>query len=205
MTNDTTEQTGVRRLREVRDRLAEQSAEGTDTASARTVKVGDVVHAVATGLTIVRTTSLWGGDPALSLTKGDQFVVTQQMLDADLDRHGRPGWSGIVHDENAQFAKWGRVYVAPGPAPEGMPSWEHGSPDWAEARETARKAAHAETDPQRRAQALRRVQEVFGAAPTTSTITSIIRGDRAYEEQQQRISESAAAGVPNIGPSRGGA
>lgn len=175
-----------------------------DTASAPHVAVGDTVHAVATGLSIPRTTSLWGGDPALTLTKGDEFIVTQAMLDADVDRYGNRGWSGIVHDADAQLAKWGKVYLAPGPAPSDLPRWEYGDPQWSEDRETARRAAWSESDPERRAEALSEVKRVYGDAPTTSTVLATYRVDKAFEAQQERIRAAVANGTQNYGRSRGG-
>lgn len=168
------------------------------------VQAGDVIHALATGLSISRTASIWGGLPPLLLTRGDRIVVTEEMVAADRDRHGRPGWTSMVHDPDRQLRRWGKVFLAPGEPPEGIEPWELGSPEWAEARETARKAAWNEPNPQRRAVALDDVQRVYGAAPTTSTITATIKGDADYDAQQQRIAASATTGSPNVGPSRAG-
>lgn len=198
------EPAGVRRLREAREAAAARdTSQVSDVASVPLAKAGDVVHATATGMQLPRTTSLWGGPPSLALTRGDRVVVTEEMIAADVDRHGNPGWTALVHDPDRQVARWGRVHLAPGEPPADMQPWEYGDAEWSEQREIARKAAWSETDPQRRAEALQRVNDVYGPPPTTSTITATYKMDRAYEEQEARIAASAAAGVPNLGPSQG--
>lgn len=198
---------------EKKQRLAELTAELTaptsepaaESGAVPLVKVGDVIHATATGLTISRTASLWGGLPPLLLTRGDRIEVTAEMITADRDRHGRPGWTAMVHDPDRQLRRWGKVLLAPGEPPADMMPWEPGTSEWAEAREAARKAAWSEPNPQRRAEALEDVQRVYGAAPTTSTIIATIKGDAAYDAQQERIAASAVIGSPQVGPSRAGA
>lgn len=200
---DAAEPTGVARLRVAREaaaKLRDQPEVESDTPPV--VKVGDVVHATATGMQLPRTTSLWGGPPALLLTRGDRIIITEELIEASRDRNGNVTWPTMVHDEAAQLRRWGKIHLAPGEPPEGMQPWERGSADWAEQREIARKAAWAEVDPQRRAAALQRVTEVYGAAPTTSTVHAVHKTDRAYDEQQARIAASAATGTPNLGPSR---
>jgi hypothetical protein len=208
MSKNTEPQTpGQARLEAMRAEVAKlQSEEAStpDETSAPVVVPGDLVHVLESGMTIPRTTSLWGGAPALQLTRGDVFTVTREMIEASRDRHGNLTWPAMVHGEDAQIRRWGAVRLRPGPAPAGMHSWVYGDAQWSEERETARRAAWAETDPERRKVALQRVIETYGAAPTTSTVHAVIKGDRAYDEQQQRIAASAAAGVPNIGPSSGG-
>lgn len=154
---------GVQRLRLARERAAAlRASEPVDENPPKRVQVGDIVHAVATGLQIPRTASLWGGDPALNLRRGDTFVVTQQMLDADLDRNGKPGWSVLVHDEHGQYQRWGRLHIAPGEAPEGMQPWVLGDPDWREAREAARQRAWRIIDEQEQREAFAEIHRVYG-------------------------------------------
>lgn len=201
-TGAASEPAGVRRLREARKAAAAREASTvSDVEGVPQVKAGDVVHATATGMHLPRTTSLWGGVPALALTRGDRIVVTEEMVAADVDRNGNPGWTALVHDPDRQLARWGRVHLAPGEPPAGMMPWEYGDSEWSEQREIARKAAWAETDPKRRAEALQRVKEVYGAPPITSTVHAVYKGDVAYEAQQAAIAASAAAGALNL---RGG-
>lgn len=156
---------GVQRLRLARERAAAlRAAEPVTETTARRVQVGDIVHAVNTGLQIHRTTSLWGGDPALMLKRGDSFVVTQGMLEADLDRHGKPSWSVLVHDPDAQYAKWGKLYLAPGEAPADMEPWLPGDADWHEAREAARQRAWRIVDEQEQKAAFQEIHRRFGPA-----------------------------------------
>lgn len=202
-TVDNTESAGIRRLREAKEasaKLREQPEVESDTAPV--VKVGDVVHALATGMQLPRTTSLWGGAPALQLVRGQSFTVTAEMIEASKDRFGNVTWPAMVRDEAAQLRRWGKIHLAPGAAPQDMQPWIYGDASWSEQREIARRAAWAETNPDRRAAALAEVQRVYGAAPTTSTVHAIHKTDAAYDAQQARIAASAATGVPNLGPSR---
>lgn len=199
--NDAAEPVGVARLRAAQEAVANLQQDAA-VESPLIVQPGDVVHAVSTGLSIHRNSSLWGGTPPLTLTRGDSFVVTEEMIEAAKDRHGRPGWPSLVNDPERQLARWGRIHLAPGPTPEGMRPWTHGDADWAEQREQARQAAWKEPGPERRAAALQRVTEIYGPAPTTSSVHAIYKTDRAHDEQQARIAASAASGTPNMGPSR---
>ncbi|MFG6502512.1 hypothetical protein [Microbacterium sp. P05] len=202
---DITEPLGQRRLREARERLAIMQAQDTETVSGHSIQPGDWIHSLDEGgISIVRSTSIYGS-ASVVLYRGDEIQVDQAMLDASKDRFGNLTWPALVGDANGQIEKWGSVRLRAGRAPRDLAPWVHGSTLWVEAREIARKAAWAEPNPERRAHALRRVQEVYGAGPVTSVITSVIKADRAFEEQQARISESAATGVSNIGPSRAGA
>lgn len=156
---------GVQRLRLARERAAAlRAAEPVTETTAKRVEVGDIVHAVNTGLQIPRTASLWGGDPALILKRADSFVVTQAMLDADLDRHGRPSWTVLVHDPDAQYARWGKLYLAPGEAPADMQPWIVGDPDWREAREAARERAWRIVDEAEQKQAFQEIHRIYGPA-----------------------------------------
>ena len=202
-TVDNTEPTGARRLRAAEEAAAKlRDQDKVENESAPITQAGDIIHAVATGMHLPRTTSLWGGAPAVLLVRGQSITVTEDMIEASRDRHGNVTWPAMVHDEAAQLRRWGKIHIAPGEPPANMRPWIHGDPEWSEQREIARKAAWAETDPQRRAAALQRVTEVYGKAPTTSTITATYKGDRGFEEQQARIAASAATGTPNLGASR---
>ncbi len=66
-------------------------------------------------------------------TRGETVIVIDRMLRAAVDRHGRAGWPSLVHDENAQIARYGPVWVRGGRAPEDMDSWLPGTPEWSEA------------------------------------------------------------------------
>lgn len=156
---------GVQRLRLARERAAAlRAADPVSETTARRVEVGDVVHAVNTGLQIHRSASMFGGDPSLLLKRGDSFVVTQGMLDADLNKHGQPSWSVLVHDEAAQYAKWGKLYLAPGEAPADMEPWLPGDADWHMAREEARQRAWRIVDEQEQKEAFQAIHRKFGPA-----------------------------------------
>ncbi|MFF8187856.1 hypothetical protein ACF044_11435 [Microbacterium sp. NPDC016588] len=153
---------GVERLRLARERAAAlRAADPVDDRTVRQVEVGDVVHALAP-IMIHRSASIWGGEPALALRRADSFVVTAVMLAADVNVHGKPGWSILVHDEDAQLAKWGRVMLAPGEAPDNMEPWEHGDAFWKEARNAARDIAFKEPDETKRRELFAEISRRYG-------------------------------------------
>jgi hypothetical protein len=157
--DNTTEAAGVRRLREAREQLAELEQRRAELAGTpvteeadgpRVIAPGEQFHALADGLTIGRSAQPWSILPAIVTKRGETYTADADMIAAAVNRHGQPGWTATVHDEAAQLRRWGRVYLAPGPAPEGLESWEHGSPEWAQARAAAHAAAVAEPDAERR-------------------------------------------------------
>lgn len=115
--------------------------------------------------------------------RGQTLTLTDEMLAAS------PWISRYLGDDDAQLDRWGVVRIAPGPFPDDASRWVHGSPGWAEAREVARKAAWAETDPTRREAARAAVEREFGPAPTTSTSRDIPEHytERQAREQAERI------------------
>ncbi|UYN83234.1 MAG: hypothetical protein KIT89_11100 [Microcella sp.] len=133
-------------------------------------KPGDQVHFLVTGLTIPTSTGIM----ALShvTTRGETITITDDLIQAARDRHGAPGWPALVHDEAAQFARWGEVRFRPGPAPDDLESWTPGTPEADEAREQARRAAYAIVDDGERRKALRDIDQKFGRLQTSRTINS---------------------------------
>lgn len=203
-----TETTGQRRLREAREQAAALDTDAVnEPASPRVTQPGEWMHSVDEGgVKIMRSTSIFGA-PSVTLFRGDEIQIDAEMLEADLDRRGRPGWSGVLHDEAAQLQRWGAVRLRPGRAPRDLESWTHGSALWAEARETARREAHQLPTEQQRADALAEVARRFGPPPTTSVTlnTAKTASERAAVEQEARIRSAAAKGTANVGPSRAGA
>jgi hypothetical protein len=151
------------------------------------IQPGDTVHVLTT--ISVPTGDIFAG--SFMPERGTEFEVSAAMIEAARDRLGNPGWPALVHDEDGQLAKWGKVVFRAGPAPADLQRWTFGDPAWEEAREIARRAAHAETDPHRRAAALRLVHETYGAAPSTSKHTPAPResywAKQAEEQQARRI------------------
>jgi hypothetical protein len=195
------EPAGVRRLREARESAAarEESASADAPDAPRLPQPGEWLHSLdESGVAILRSTSIFGS-ASVTLYRGDSIQVDAAMLEADLNRFNQPGgWSALLHNEPAQVARWGAVRIRAGRAPRDLQPWTHGSPLWSERREEARRAAWAQPNPEARAEALAEVHRVFGAAPSTSTITGTIRGDADAEAQGAAIAASAAAGVPNL-------
>lgn len=212
MTNEPELTPAQQRLEDMRAEVAKLEASQSlpehpyDDARPRTAQPGEWMHCLDEGgIPIPRSASIFGA-PSVTLYRGDEIEIDAAMLEADLDRHGRPGWAALLHDDAMQVEKWGSVRLRPGRAPRDLQPWVHGSPLWSEQREAARRAAWAEPNPERRAEALAEVKRTYGDAPTTSTVlnTATTPTERAAAEQAERIAASAAAGVPNLGPSRGG-
>ena len=63
--------------------------------------------------------------------RGQELEVTQDMIDASLDRNGRT-WLQYIADEQAQLDRWGSVIMRPGAAPtnaDGTPVLSPWQPD----------------------------------------------------------------------------
>ncbi|MBD8218339.1 hypothetical protein IFU40_06800 [Microbacterium sp. CFBP 13617] len=131
----------------------------------------------------------------MTLTRGQTFVVTDALIEASRDRNGALGWPALVHDEAAQLAFWGRRMLTPADdVVEDLGVPEYGTPDWEEARETARKAAWRIEDPQERALARAAVERRFGAAPLTSSTTWSDPAERERLEEVARAADERARG-----------
>jgi hypothetical protein len=159
---------------------------------------GDQFHALESGVTILIDEGGLSGARSAVLTRSQTVTVTQAMLDAAKDRFGRPsGWVAWLHDEAEQVRQFGRVLLAPGPAPADLRSWTPGSPDWAEARAAARAAAWGEPNPAERARKLAAVEADFGPAASSSrTVATYARhpSEIAAEEQETQFAADRAAG-----------
>lgn len=207
-TNTEAETTGQRRLREAREHAAALDTAEPITPEARIPKPAEEIHFLESGRVIPLTLpEEFVGTGGHITTRGETVIVTDRMLRAAVDRHGNAGWPSYVYDEDAQIARYGSVWVRAGRAPEDMDPWLPGTPDWAEARELARREAHQLPAEQQRAEALAEVHRRFGPAPTTSVTLNTAKSasERSYDEQQIRIRAAAAQGLPNVGPSKAGA
>jgi len=101
------------------------------------------------------------------LCYGDELVVTDEVRKLNAGRDGESCFD-YLDDEDAQVRQWGRVVMRRGAWPENVSRNEPGSAEWHEAREVARKAAHAIHDERAKYKALEGVAEDFGEAPSTS-------------------------------------
>lgn len=127
-------------------------------------KAGDQVHFLESGHMIPAP----GGSGAIShsMRRGQTITLTSDLIEAARDREGNPGWPASVYDPACEW-------VQPGPAPQGMSPWSPGDPEEVEERERRRKAAWAETDDERRRNALQAVVDEFGpATPTSRTLNA---------------------------------
>lgn len=154
---------------------------------------GAVFHCLHSGAPSIST----GAFAPLQPRRAQSIEITAAMLDASRDRLGH-SWLSIIADDTAQLRRWGVVYFAPGAAPADLTSWEPGSPEHHEAREEARRAAWAIPSTRERIEALREVERVYGAAPTTSRTTQTYTEhptERAAREQAQRFAQGHREGT----------
>lgn len=206
-TNTTAESISPARLRLDAARAAlAASALATAPADAPTVEPGTVVHCLDDhGIVVPRSTSIIG-EPALHVFRGDTFTVTSEMLEASKNGAGVPGGVSLAADEVEQVRRWGKVRLRVGEAPSDLPRWTHGTAEWREAREAARKSAWSITDPDERAEARARVEQMFGPAPVTSVTLneSPDPSIAAAEAQRRRLDASGVRQVNNYAPTRRG-
>lgn len=173
------------------------------TGSARRIpSPGEQVHALRSGLIL----HLGGGGQfssrSVTLERGRTFTITAALLDANRDRHGSLDSSmlSLVHDPEAQRARYGDVMLAPGPAPDDMRPWVYGGPEWEVARDTARRRAYALPSEAERRDALAAVEREYGAARSTSQTTRIIAPgthptERAAAAQAEQIRRGIVDGT----------
>lgn len=100
---------------------------------------------------------------------GEEMSVTSELRKANTDRDGNC-WLELLDDEAAQVERWGCVMFRRGPWPEGHLRVEVGSARWHEEREAAMQAVWHIEDVAQRKEALERVRERYGLAPTSRTL-----------------------------------
>lgn len=183
--------------RERLERLRTEVAERREHApvAVPVVEAGDVIHCTDPGgILLPRSTSVFGGEPGAQLLRGDTVTVRAEWIEASRDAAGRLTWPTIVHDPDEQIRRWGRVRLAPGPFPADASRWEHGTAEWAAAREQARQAAWAEPNQERRTAALAEVAREFGPPPVTS-VTLNTAPDPSIREAEEQRARLDAGGV----------
>lgn len=174
--------------------LAARKAQAESTveqvAEPRPIKIvepGTTVHVLRGGVTV----NLGGNLPSSTvvLERGRTFTVTAEMIALTKNRNGELGGVALAVDEDEQQRRWGEVRFRVGAAPDDMRPWIHGDADWSDARERARRAAHAQPTEDLRAEALAEVHRVYGAAPVTSySLNSAPNASiREAEMQQDRL------------------
>lgn len=101
---------------------------------------------------------------SLALIRGDVLEVTPELREASLDRLGR-SWLDLVHNPEAQIARWGEVRFAPGPWPEAEHRIIPGSHEEQELITDAWRDAWAQPTDAERTEALKRVRAKYGRPP----------------------------------------
>ncbi|RPE76472.1 MULTISPECIES: hypothetical protein [unclassified Frondihabitans] len=145
----------------------------TTTTGNPLARPGASVHFLGT-VSLARSLAL--GSVGILVNRGDVAVLTEELLRANQDRNGASVFD-LIDDPDAQIEKYGQVLVAPGPWPEDQPTWVYGTPEWAAAREEARRRAWLVDTAEARSAALAAVERDFGpAAPTSKTLNA--RGAR---------------------------
>ncbi|WP_104193877.1 hypothetical protein [Cryobacterium sp. M25] len=138
------------------------------------LKPGDQFHFTESGLTFTTDPNLSGA--AQVSFRGQTVTITDALLEAARDRLGT-SWLDLMHDMQAQKARWGREMFKPGVAPESLTRWTPGTPEEDAARDEHLKIAYAIQDGAKRAVALQRVRATFGRK-TTSTQLATYKADR---------------------------
>jgi hypothetical protein len=171
----------------------------TDPVSAPRIPApGDQFHVLVSGFTISTKPNSWTSASAV-LDRSATVTITDDLIEASRDRYGVLGWPAILHDPDAQVRRWGRVMIAPGPAPADLRRWEYGDAQWKSARENARAAAWAETDPEERRAKLADLEREYGPTLPTSKTTAIYGPgehptERAAREQERQFAAARARG-----------
>ena len=124
------------------------------------VAPGEILHVLAGGILAF----------GIAWRRGDTFTLTPEMVASTVDLAGHTWLDDL--SEAAQVRRWGAPRFGIGPWPEDLHSWLPGTRDQAEARETARLAAHRLEDPRERMHALREVERTYGSQSTSKTINS---------------------------------
>lgn len=137
-----------------------------------------------------------------NLDRGDTITLTADIIEAQRDRNGdlSRSWLGLLHDEDAQVARFGHVIARPGPWPEGQEVWTYGDRRWETERDAARRRAWALPSEQERHEALAAVEARFGPARSTSKTTQVFLpghhpSEIAAAEQEARFVRARAAGT----------
>jgi hypothetical protein len=155
----------------------------SDDTAPTEVKAGDVITILTTGIS-VPSGDIWIGGQIM--TRGDVFRVSQEQIAASHDRYGTPGGIMLAGDPAEQLRRWGVQRFHLGKLD--LDPWQRGDETWVEQREIARRAAHAEPDPERRAAALAAVHEKFGPGPSTSTHVPI-KPDGYWQRRAEEVEE----------------
>lgn len=177
----TEELTGHALLESARARKAERDKAAR---AALPVKPGDTIHALKTGVTFAT------GQGFISASHvsraGENYVVTQKIIDASYSNSGRSWLAHLVSDE-AQIAAWGEVRFGLGQAPADAPTWNvRGDADWTQQRDLARSEAWNQPTLEGRNAALAAMNKRFGPAPSTTTYSRYTDPTIAAAEAQQK-------------------
>jgi hypothetical protein len=146
-------------------------------------RVGDVIHVKVSGFTGFGST--W--------TRGAEIKLSALDIGSSINREGSSWIDRELRHPDGRLGS--------GPWPEGLAKLVHGSPEWAEQREAARREAHARPASER-LDALQRVREEFGeSTPTNRTLNRAPNPTvRAAHEQDERIRQNALRSISRYTP-----
>ena len=126
--------------------------------------VGVMVHFLG-GLTVATSMSVHG--IARSVGFGDEMLLTDAIIDANRDRHGRCPLLELLDDDKGQINAWSSIKVRRGPWPADVDRILPGSHAWDLARDRARAEAVALPSEDEQRAALVLVREKYGV-PTSA-------------------------------------
>lgn len=127
--------------------------------------VGAQFHALHDGMHMAAHHSDWGIAPTIFLTRAKTITLTADMISAQVN----DAILALVADPETQAKRFGRVMLAPGPAPADMLPIEPGTPQWDYARDVAFAEAWAIQDPERQAIAVHEATRKFGIRSTQTS------------------------------------
>lgn len=108
----------------------------------------------------------------VAASRGQTYEVTQELLDANVDRRGN-SWLDMIDDPEAQIEKWGHLKFAAGECPPEVEWWnlEGDEASRSLARNLAREAVISDIhDPALKAQRLEEINEKYGRPLTSQSI-----------------------------------
>lgn len=138
------------------------------TTTTKKLEPGDQIHWLRTGLLFRISTSINVASEVSQ--RGSELVITEDLLAAGFDRNGKNSFWDLADDLPGQISRWGSPGFARGPAPADLTTYTPGTTEEQVAFGERRTAAWAQSDPQRRAEAIAALRAEFGNPQTSRTL-----------------------------------
>lgn len=127
---------------------------------------GDQFHFLKSGFVFRSSEGSYGSETS---ARAQTVTATATLLELAKDRNGN-SWIDLMHDEEAQTARWGQPMFRSGSAPADLSLWQPGTAEEDIARDAARTAAHALPYGAARDAVICAVLHKFGRATTSKTL-----------------------------------